>query len=278
MANTTTLNSELFVNFLQDAQFAAYENSVARQLVTAFDQPFGSGKTIQVPIWDAVTAEILGETTDATPADTDTNSITVTLTEHVSAHKITDMLANSTIGTLEALAMNSGRAIAESMDKQVFALFTNFDEGGPGAGGTLTVEHILKAAAKLRARKLTGPFYCVLNPAQAFVLKKELSNAGAATIPSLSNLGNSVLSAGLIGQVAGVYVFENALVGIDANVDAVGSVFSSTALVQSMRGGVTMESGRDVLGRATLLTVKAEAGAAVARQQYGIKLTSDATL
>ena len=278
MANTTTLNAELFTNFLADAQFAAYENSIARQLVSVSDMPFGAGKTVQVPIWDAVTAEILGETEDSTPADTNTNAITVTLGEIVSSHKITDMLANSTVGTLDVLAMNAGRAIAEAMDKQVFDLFAGFDEGGPGAGGTLAVEDIMKAAAKLRSRKLTGPFYCVLNPAQAFAVKKELSNVGGTAIPSLSNVGNSVLQGGLIGQVAGVYVFENALVGIDANVDAVGSVFSSAAIVHTMRGGVTMETGRDVLGRATLLSVKAEAGAAIARQQYGIKLTSDANL
>ena len=33
MANNTTINSELFTNLLAEAQFAAYENSIARQIV-----------------------------------------------------------------------------------------------------------------------------------------------------------------------------------------------------------------------------------------------------
>ena len=50
MANNTTINSELLVNLLADAQFAAYENSIAKQVVTSFDFPAGSGSTFPAAV------------------------------------------------------------------------------------------------------------------------------------------------------------------------------------------------------------------------------------
>ena len=55
----TSLNSELFANLVTQAQYQAYETSVARQLVTVFDAPIHSGKNLQVPVWDRVTADLI---------------------------------------------------------------------------------------------------------------------------------------------------------------------------------------------------------------------------
>jgi hypothetical protein len=81
MANNTTINSELFTNLLAEAQFAAYENSIARQVVTAFDMPANSGKILQVPVYSAVTASGLTEGSAPSAADTNTTSATITLGE-----------------------------------------------------------------------------------------------------------------------------------------------------------------------------------------------------
>lgn len=276
--NTTTINSELFVNLLTAAQYQAYENSIARQITTVFDVPFGAGKTVQVPIWDAIAAELITDESAATAAGTNTTSATINLAEHVSAHTVTDFLRDSTSNVLGQLGDQAGRAIAESIDTQVFALFPSFTEVGPGAGGTLLVSHILKGAAKLRQAKLTGPFFAIVNPGQALALKKELATAGGNNIPSLSNVGNSVMQAGFLGVVAGVYVFESGLIAVDGNADSVGAVVSSQAIGHAMRGTVTLETQRQAKARATDLVLKADAGAAILHSTYGVKLTSDATI
>ena len=74
MSNTTSINSELFANLVTEAQMAAYENSVARQLVTVFDAPVNTGKVLQVPLWDSVSAASLTEGTAASASNTNTTS------------------------------------------------------------------------------------------------------------------------------------------------------------------------------------------------------------
>lgn len=279
MSNTSSINSELFANLVGAAQYQAYESSIARQLVTVFDMPANAGKVVQVPVWASVSATNISDESAASAADTNTTSASITLTEHVVYHRVTDMLRDSSVGNVMAqLGDQSGRAIAESMDKQVFDLFSGFTEGGPGAGNELTVDHILKAVASLRSAKLVGPFYAVVNPKVAYALKKDLigsTNPGSA---GLSNVGNAVLQGGYIGTVAGVQIFESGLVSIDGSGDAVGAVFAPGAIGHAMRGTIVMEEQRQAAARATDIVLTANAGAAIINSAYGLKLTADATL
>jgi hypothetical protein len=271
--NTTALNSELFVPLLAAAQYQAYEASIARQLTTVYDVPMNSGKVVQVPVWSNVTAQLITDESAATFIDTDTTSQSITLLEHVAAHRITDMLQGSASGNvLSQLGEQSGRAIAESVDSMVFSKFSSFVEAGPAAGAELTVDHILRAVSELRSRKLVGPFYAILNPKQAYALKKELAiTVGAA---ALSNLGNQVLTAGYIGTIAGVQLFESGLVTVDGSGDAVGAIFAPSAIGFAARGTIGIEAA----ARATDLVLTAQAGASLIMPTHGMKLTSDATL
>ena len=277
MSNTTAINSELFANLVGAAQYQAYETSIARQLVTVFDVPANAGKIVQVPVWASISAQNITDESAATAADTNTTSQTITLTEHVVAHTVTDMLRDSSYSNvMQQLGDQSGRAIAESIDKQVFDLFSGFSEGGPGAAAELTVDHILKAVASLRSAKLTGPFYAVLNPKVAYAIKKELSITAGAS--ALSDLGNTILNTGYIGTVAGVQLFESGLLGIDVNGDSVGAVFSGNAIGHAMRGTISLEQQRQAKARATDIVLTANAGASIINANYGLKLTADATL
>lgn len=277
MSNTSAINSELFANLVGAAQYQAYETSIARQLVTVFDVPANAGKIVQVPVWASISAQNITDESAATAADTNTTSQTITLTEHVVAHTVTDMLRDSSYSNvMQQLGDQSGRAIAESIDKQVFDLFSGFSEGGPGAAAELTVDHILKAVASLRSAKLTGPFYAVLNPKVAYAIKKELSITAGAS--ALSDLGNTIMNTGYIGTVAGVQLFESGLLGIDVNGDSVGAVFSGNAIGHAMRGTISLEQQRQAKARATDIVLTANAGASIINANYGLKLTADATL
>ena len=276
--NTTIHNNELFANLVGAAQFAAYENSIARQIVTVFDMPQNAGKVVQVPIWASVAATNISDESEATFANTATSSASITLSEHVVAHRVTDMLRDSSYSdVMSQLGDQSGRAIAESMDKQVFALFSSFSEGGPGANTAVTTSHIMKAAATLRTAKLTGPFVAVLHPKQAFALKRELALNGGSNIPSLSSVGEGVLMDGYIGTVSGVSVYESGLITVDGSGDAVGAVFATSAIGHSMRGTIVMEAQRQAAARATDIVLTAVAGASILNTSYGVKITSDAT-
>ena len=280
MANTSSINSELFANLVVAAQFAAYENSVARQMVTVFDAPVNAGKILQVPVWSGISAELITDESAATAKDTNTTSASITLGEHVVYHQVTDMLRDSSYSDVfTQIGDQSGRAIAESMDKQVFSLFTSFStEVGPGAGGEVTVDTLLKAAATLRSNKLTGPFYAVLHPRQAYNVKKVLTNSGASTIPALSNVGNNVLSGFYIGNIAGIQVYESGLITVDGSDDAIGAVFAGSAIGHAMRGSIEMNELYLPKERATDVVLKAVAGAAILQNSHGVKITGDAAL
>jgi len=277
MANeqTTTLNSELFTALLGDAQFAAYENSVARQVVTALDYPANAGKVLQIPVYASISAADLTEGTAATAANTNTTSVSLTLAEIGTYFQVTDMLRDSAQRDVVGdLGFQAGRAIAEKMDTGVFANFSSFDEIKSNVNAEVTVDDILKGVSELRSRKLTGPFYCILHPGVAYQIKKELSNAGAATIPALSNAGNTVLSQFYVGQLAGCIIIESALVATSGN-NAVNSVFTPMALAHALRGGVRMETQRQASARATDIMMTAVQGSAILNQQFGVKLTGN---
>lgn len=278
MSNTTTLNSELFANLVVEAQMAAYENSVARQIATVFDAPVNAGKVLQVPVWGGVSAAGLTEGTAPNAADVNTTSVNITLAEVGVYHQVTDMLRDSSYSNVAAtLGEASGRAIAEKMDADLFALFSGFTgEAGPGAGAELTAGHIMKAVATLRSRKITGPFYAVVTPAQAYALKSALTATTAYT--ANTNVGNGILSNYFVANIAGCTVIESPLLAIDGSDDAVGAVFAPGALGHAMRGTLTYEATRQAQNRATDLMVTAVAGQAILQAGFGIKLTADSAI
>jgi N4-gp56 family major capsid protein len=277
MANTTSINSELFANLVTQAQFAAYENSVARQLVSVFDAPVNAGKVLQVPVWSSIAAELITDESAANAKNTNTTSASITLKEHVVYHQVTDMLRDSSYSNVVAqLGDQSGRAIAESMDTQVFAEFSNLT----GAGGTAIalasfgITHIMDRVAALRANKLTGPFFAVIHPTAANALKKALTGTTAYT--ANTNLGNDILSNYFVDRVAGCTIIESSLVPYASGTGiATCAVFAPSALGHAMRGTLEMETQRQAAARATDVVMKAVAGAATLQATHGYALEID---
>ena len=283
MANNTTINSELFTALLAEAQFAAYENSIARQLVTAMDYPANAGKSLQIPVYAGVTAGPLSEGVAPSAADTNTTSVALTLGEIGTYFQVTDFLRDSAERNVVAdLGLNAGRAIAERMDQDVFALFNSFTASVGTEDSAITVDHLFDAAATLRAAKIVGPLAAVVGPRQALQLKKALYNAGGA-VATASNLGSAVLERGFISTIAGIDVYESALVKSDLDTDTdtelnmVGGVFAKSAIAHAMRGGIQMETQRQAAARATDIMMTAVTGQAIMQNSHGVKLIGSAT-
>lgn len=278
MANNTTINSELFTNLLAEAQFAAYENSIARQIVTPFDYPANAGKVLQIPVYSSVTATDLTEGTAPAAADTNTTSASLTLGEIGTYFQVTDFLRDSAERDVIAdLGQNAGRAIAEKMDSGVFSLFNSFTQSVGVEDSIITVDSIFEGVATLREAKVVGPLAAVVSPRQALSLKKELATAGGANLTA-SEIGSSVLRQYYIGSLAGCAIFESTLVKRDLNTDAdadlnaVGAIFAPTAMGHAMRGGVTMETQRQAKERATDVMMSAVVGQVIMQNTHGVKI------
>jgi hypothetical protein len=282
--NNTSQNSELFAALVTQAQYAAYESSVARQLVTVFDAPMNTGKVLQVPVWAGITAQDITDEAAATVKTTNTTSVNITLSELVVYHQVTDMLRDSAYNDVMAqLGDQSGRAIAEGIDTQVFSSFSDFTTDLGTAGNELTPTLILKAAAKLRERKLTGPFYAVVTPAQAYALKDSLSkvltySGSGNQYPAMNSVGEGILQNFYIGQLAGVQIFESSLIPVDGNDDANAGVFAPNAIGHAMRGGIDMNTLYLPAQRATDVVLKAVSGAKVLNASFGVKILADSVI
>jgi N4-gp56 family major capsid protein len=258
------------------AQFAAYEQSVARQLVTVFDAPVNAGKIIQVPVWSAISASNPGEGNVAVAANTNTTSADITLSEHVVYHRITDMLRDSAYGdVMSQLGEQSGRAIAESMDTQAFATFASLSGSTSAIGfGNVTVNDIMDRVSTLRANKLTGPFVAVIHPSAANTLKKALTATNAYTASGA--VADSILTQYFVGQIAGCTIIESALVPVAAGI-ATCAVFAPSALGHAMRGAISLEEQRQAAFRATDLVLTGVAGAQVLQSSHGLIMNVDIT-
>lgn len=283
MSSTTILNPQLVATLVGQAQFAAYEQSVARQLVSIFDLPAGAGKTVSVPVWSNIDAELLTDERSATAKTTNTTSADITLAEHVVYHRITNMLRDSASSDVFAqLGDQSGRAIAESLDGQVFRLFDDLNTGNTAiisqvvgtAGNDNVPNDIMKAAAILRGNRLTGPFYAVLHPKQAFGIKANLTATTSFT--AATNVGNEALMSGFIGELAGVRIFESALVPVDGSDDATGCVFAPSAFGHAMRGTIDVAQQYMAKERATDLVLTGVAGAQILQASHAVRVVGDA--
>lgn len=269
-------NSELYSALVTAAQYAAYEQSVARQLVTVFDAPLNTGKSLQVPVWSALAAEIISDESTSTLVNTGSTSATINLAEHVVYRKISDMLRDSSASNvLASLGDNAGRAIAESLDTQVFSKFADLSGSATAiALASFGKDDIMDRVAALRGNKITGPFVCVLHPTAANAIKKALTATTAYTASGPT--GDSILQNYFVGQLAGCQIIESSLVPYASGTGvATCAVFSPTALGHAMRGGIELETMRSVKDRATELSVKAVAGAAVLQASHGIVMNID---
>lgn len=287
--NNTNINSELFAPLVVQAEFAAYENSIARQLVRVYDVPMNAGKVVQVPVWASISAELITDEAAATAKTTNTTAPTITLAEHVVYNQVTDMLRDSAFqDVMSQLGDQSGRAIAESLDTQVFAEFANLSSDLGSTSTELTANLILQAAATLRGRKLTGPFFAVVHPNCAYNLKKQLTTtlpysgaSAGAQLGAITDMGNSILSNFYVGQLAGVQIFESALVAADATGGATAyknGVFSMNAIGHAMRGGIDMNTLYLPAARATDVVLKAVAGAGTLQSTFGVRITAEGTI
>jgi len=278
MANTTSINSELFQNLLVQSEFALYENSIARAVSTVYDYPVGAGKVVSVPFWAGMTASKPGEGTAPDAADTNTTTKTITLEEHVWYAQITDFLRDSAQeNVIATMSSQAGLALGESLDAELIALFSNV--GITKSVGTIntgnTVADIMRAAALIRASKYNGQLFAVVNPLQAYDIKAAMTATNS--YQNATQLGSAVLGQYFVGQIAGVTILEHAGVGVDGDGDAVGCVFAPAAFGIAQRGGVQMETERVAAKRATDVVMTVVAGASILRPELAVKLIGDAS-
>ena len=278
MADETTSSTlaELYTDVIQEAIFTFQETSVMRPLVTTYAIN-GQGKTVQVPVYGAISAAAVAEGTDLANTAIDPTAVDITASEIGVMTTLTDLGRDSASRNVGAdIGKLFGDGLAKKVDSDLAALFTSFSTDVGAAGTELTPELLFKAQATLRALNIPAPYYAVFNPKACFNLKKVLTNAGFNTSANaISDVGNQAMRDGFIGRVAGIDVYENANLAIDVNDDSVGAVFHPASIGLAMKSGLTIESQRDASIRGTEIVASMTVGQGIVKNDYGVKVTVD---
>jgi len=275
-ATTSSTLDDLFANIIAQARFTAEEQSLMLGLVTQYEIGAQAGKTIQVPKYPAITAANLTEGTDMTSTTVSTSSVSITVGEVGAQVLLTDLAAMGAGNPADELGTVLGNAIATKMDTDLIALFDGFSSSIGTAGAEITVADIFKAAATLRANKVTGVINAVVHPYQAYALKANLTNTFAN--PNGGDLQNEAMRNGYVGTIAGVNIYESANVSIDGSDDAKGAVFAPEALAIAMKRDFQIEPERDASNRAFELNATAIYGVGELDDSFGVEVLSDAAL
>jgi len=274
-ATTSATLDDLFANIIAQARFTAEEQSLMMGLVTQYNIANEAGKTVQIPKYPAIAAADLTEGTDMSSTTVSTSSVTVTVGEVGAQVVLTDMAAFGAGNPAVELGTVLGNAIATKMDTDLIGLFTGFTASVGAAGQELTAVDLFKAAATLRAAKVTGNIVAVIHPFQAYSIKSSLTNTFAD--PNGGDIQNEAMRTGYVGTVAGIDVYESANIAVTGS-DAIAAVFAPEALAIAMKRDFGIESQRDASLRAFELNATAAYGVAELDDSFGVKLIGDAAL
>lgn len=281
MADETTSSTlaELYTDVIQEAIFTFQETSVMRPLVTTYAIN-GQGKTVQVPVYGAISASAVAEGTDLANTAIDPTAVDITASEIGVMTTLTDLGRDSASRNVGAdIGKLFGDGLAKKVDSDLASLFTSFSTDVGSAGTELTPELLFKAQATLRALNIPAPYYAVFNPKACFNLKKVLTNAGYNTSANaISDVGNQAMRDGFIGRVAGIDVYENANLAIDVNDDSVGAVFHPASIGLAMKSDLKIETQRDASIRGTEIVASMTVGQGIVKNDYGVKVTVDSAL
>ena len=285
MANevTSSTTSTLYANMVQAAMYTMNERAVIRPLVRNVNMSGTPGLTAQIPVFPTIASAGVADGTALSNTSYTTLSKEITCSEAGVMVTLTDLARDAaTEDVAAALGRQMGNSLAEKIDSDLAALFDDFATQIGGSGTELTASIIFEAASRLREAQAPGPYYAVFHPKQAYNLKLQLSNAGNANIPSLSDVGNAALREGVIGVVGGVTCIESTVVNGDSAGAFVGGVMNADALAYVLKRDIRIESIRkpDIRGEEIVASVAYGVGGVMdgngSRPGYGVGITTDA--
>ena len=288
MANevTSSVVSELYSNIVQSALYTYSEQAVIRPVVRNYDMTGTPGLTAQVPKYPAIAASDLTDGTDLTSNTAfNTTSITMTAAERGARITLTDLAKES---AQEDVAAAVGRQLGEAMvnkvDGEIAALFPSFSNRVGAAGDGITAETIFKAVGQLKSQNARGQVFVVLHPFQAMDLKIQLAGAGNTNMANPPQVGNTVLTSGVVGSIGGAIILESNNCGKDTNDSVsgtgnfVGCAFTQDAIGYMVKRNIRVETQRDASLRGEEIIGSMAYATAELFDEYGVGILGKASL
>ena len=284
MANESTSStlSELYTEIVAEALFVASERSVMRPLVKNYAIS-GGGKSVEVPVYAAVSAAAVSEASDLSNTAINPSSVTITASENGIMTTLTDLGRNASPRNVAAdIGRLFGEAIAKKIDVDLTALFDGFSTEVNDGTAVLSAANVFNAVAQLRKNGVpTADISGVFHPLNAYDLKSNLTNTFAGLSTELSN---EALRNGFVGKVAGVNIFETSNIADTSGNnpgttgDYKGAIFHKDALGLAMMQDLKIETQRDASLRADEIVATSVYGVGELHDTYGVELNVDSSL
>ena len=280
MANETTSStlSELYTEIVAEALFVASEKSIMRPLVKNYAIT-GGGKSVEVPIYAAVSAAAVADATDLSNTAINPTSVTITASENGIMTTLTDLGRNSAPRNVAAdIGKLFGEAIAKKIDTDLTALFDGFSTAVGSGSTALTAALVFQSIANVRNAGVSmDGVSTVLHPMVAYDLKANLTNTFANA--NGNDLANEALRNGFVGRLGGVPIYETTNVANDGTAgDYKQGVFHRDALALAMMQDLKIETQRDASLRADEIVATAVYGVGELNDSYGVELHSDSSI
>ena len=242
LTNTSTAAGGLG-RTIGDAVIAFNHVNVMYPLVTVQQAAQGSNH-VQFSDWTKLTS---GNVTAATQATTTTAvaittaARTATITEHVIASTVSDLVLMGSGDDVEGQAGPAlGNAVAAKLDDDLVELGKGFSQTEAAAGTALALSHIFGSMRQLRAAGAPMPYNLVLSPKQVWGAKGIISllhddavtGSNAKPMSMMGNKGEEAMSAGYVTTLAGFNVYWSDQIDEDVGSggDAAGFAMSKGAI------------------------------------------------
>ena len=280
MANESTSStlSELYTEIVAEALFVASERSIMRPLVKNYAIT-GGGKSVEVPIYSAVSAAAVSEATDLSNTAINPTSVTITASENGIMTTLTDLARNSAPRNVAAdIGRLFGESIAKKIDTDLTALFDGFSTAVGSGSTALTAALVFQSIANVRNAGVSmDGVSAVLHPMVAYDFKANLTNTFANA--NGNDLANEALRNGFVGRLGGVPIYETTNVANDGTAgDYKQGVFHRDALALAMMQDLKIETQRDASLRADEIVATAVYGVGELNDTYGVELHSDSSI
>ena len=279
MANESTSStlSELYTEIVAEALFVASEKSIMRPLVKNY--AISGGKSVEVPIYAAVSAAAVSEASDLSNTAINPTSVTITASENGIMTTLTDLARNAAPRNVAAdIGRLFGEAIAKKQDTDLTALFDGFSTAVGSGSTALTAALVFQSIANVRNAGVSmDGVSAVLHPMVAYDLKANLTNTFANA--NGNDLANEALRNGFVGRLGGVPIYETTNVANDGTAgDYKQGVFLRDALGLAMMQDLKIETQRDASLRADEIVATAVYGVGELNDSYGVELHSDSSI
>ncbi len=276
VSTVTSLNT-YFNDVYDDTLFVARETNLMASLVTAYSARGYANRVL--PIYPGLTAEPVAEGVDFANATEWTKSAAITLTpgEVMTQVILTDRrIQTDPNDARRDAAIEMGGAIATKIDADLAGLFAGFSVDKGAAGSALTIKRCAAALARLRAEKVRAPFFFVVHPFGWHSVWTELGQPTTSQT-FLGEVANQAMRDYGVGSFLAAQWFSSANIAINGSDDAISAVFSREALALDTREAPILEPERDASKRAWELNLRAGYAVGVRRDDFGVRLTHDAT-